>query len=113
MSFQIKPTSWYKMFSLGYRYMKSWPQKKQLTLIFPENRVIYITQFAIRFMPPIAAFTLCWQIALGGNIAIAIATACFACSLPMQGLFWLGRRSRTLLSLPLLAWLDKLNKKLT
>lgn len=112
MTFQIKPTPWRKLFSLGYRYMKSWPLEKRLAILFPENRVIYLTRFAIRYMPPIAAFTLCWQIALGGDIAIAIATACFACSFPMQGLVWLGRRSRTVLSLPLSTWLNELNEKL-
>ncbi|MEA7538814.1 metallopeptidase TldD-related protein, partial [Salmonella enterica subsp. enterica serovar Virginia] len=40
-------------------------------------------------------FTLCWQIALGGQLGPAVATALFALSLPMQGLWWLGKRSVT------------------
>lgn len=60
-----------------------------------------MTRYAIRFMPPIAVFTLCWQIALGGQLGPAVATALFALSLPMQGLWWLGKRSVT--PLPLLS----------
>ena len=37
-----------------------------------------MTRYAIRFMPPIAVFTLCWQIALGGQLGPAVATALFA-----------------------------------
>lgn len=39
--------------------------EKRLAPVFVENRVIRMTRYAIRFMPPIAVFTLCWQIALG------------------------------------------------
>ncbi len=77
---------------LGKKYMKSWPQEKSLSAIFPENRVCRATQFGIRFMPPIAVFILCWQLAFHAQIGPAIATAVFACSLPVQGLWWLGNR---------------------
>ncbi len=65
---------------------------KRCWLVFVENRVIKMTRYAIRFMPPIAVFTFCWQIALGGQLGPAVATALFALSLPMQGLWWLGKR---------------------
>ncbi|SUX84739.1 Uncharacterized protein conserved in bacteria [Citrobacter koseri] len=42
--------------------------EKRLAPVFVENRVIRMTRYAIRFMPPIAVFTLCWQIALGGQL---------------------------------------------
>jgi uncharacterized membrane protein YfbV (UPF0208 family) len=41
--------------------------EKRLAPVFVENRVIRMTRYAIRFMPPIAVFTLCWQIALGDS----------------------------------------------
>ncbi len=50
-----------------------------------------MTRYAIRFMPPIAVFTLCWQIALGGQLGPAVATALFALSLPMQGIVVAGQ----------------------
>ncbi len=88
-------TGWFRMFQRGQHYMKTWPNDKRLAPVFPENRVSTATRFAIRFMPPLAVFTLTWQIAMGGQLGPAVATALFACSLPMQGLWWLGKRSVT------------------
>ena len=91
-----KPTGsvgWFQVFQRGQHYMKTWPSDKRLAPMFPENRISTATRFAVRIMPPVAVFTLTWQIALGGQLGLAVATAIFACSLPMQGLWWLGRRS--------------------
>ena len=63
-------------------------------------------------MPPLAIFTLTWQIA-GRPAGPNVATALFACSLPMQGLWWLGRRSVTPLPPTLLQWFHEVRNKLT
>ena len=110
-----KPTGhvgWFQIFQRGQTYMKTWPSDKRLDPVFPENRIAKVTRFAVRFMPPIAIFTLTWQIALGGQLGPAIATALFACSLPMQGLWWLGKRSVTPLPPTLLQWFHELRAKL-
>lgn len=60
--------SWFQVFQRGQHYMKTWPSDKRLAPVFPENRVARATRFAIRFMPPLAIFTLTWQIALGGQL---------------------------------------------
>jgi uncharacterized membrane protein YfbV (UPF0208 family) len=104
--------SWFQIFQRGQHYMKTWPADKRLAPLFPENRVARATRFAVRFMPPLAIFTLTWQIALGGQLGPAIATALFACSLPMQGLWWLGRRSVTPLPPTLLQWFHEVRNKL-
>ncbi|KEY57714.1 terminus macrodomain insulation protein YfbV [Serratia sp. DD3] len=104
--------SWFQIFQRGQHYMKTWPSDKRLAPVFPENRVAKATRFAVRFMPPLAIFSLTWQIALGGQLGPAIATALFACSLPMQGLWWLGRRSVTPLPPTLLQWFFDLRNKL-
>ncbi|CAK9885455.1 MAG: hypothetical protein XXXJIFNMEKO3_01854 [Candidatus Erwinia impunctatus] len=101
-----------KRLQYGQRYMKTWPVDKRLTAIFPENRVMRITQFAIRVMPPVAVFTLTWQVALGGALGPAVATALFACSLPLQGLWWLGKRAVTPLPPALLSWFHEIRGKL-
>jgi len=103
---------WFDLFQRGQHYMKTWPADKRLAPVFPENRVANVTRFAIRFMPPLAVFTLTWQIALGGQLGPAIATALFACSLPMQGLWWLGKRSVTPLPPTLLSWFHEVRAKL-
>lgn len=112
MANQSESVSWFRLFRLGQHYMKTWPVDKRLAPIFPENRVTRATQFAIRFMPPLAVFTLTWQIALGGQLGPAVATALFACSLPMQGLWWLGKRSVTPLPPSLLHWFHEVRAKL-
>lgn len=103
---------WFGLFQRGQHYMKTWPADKRLAPVFPENRVVTATRFAIRFMPPLAIFTLTWQIALGGQLGPAIATALFACSLPMQGLWWLGKRSVTPLPPTLLSWFHEVRARL-
>ncbi len=103
---------WFGLFQRGQHYMKTWPADKRLAPVFPENQVVTATRFAIRFMPPLAVFTLTWQIALGGQLGPAIATALFACSLPMQGLWWLGKRAGTPLPPALLQWFNEVRSKL-
>lgn len=103
---------WFGLFQRGQHYMKTWPADKRLAPMFPENRVVTATRFAIRLMPPLAIFTLTWQIAMGGQLGPAIATALFACSLPMQGLWWLGKRSVTPLPPTLLHWFHEVRSKL-
>ncbi|MCX8956620.1 terminus macrodomain insulation protein YfbV [Erwinia psidii] len=103
---------WFKLFQYGQHYMETWPVDKRLAPIFPENRVSKATRFAIRYMPPLAIFVLTWQIALGGQLGPAVATALFACSLPMQGLWWLGKRSVTPLPPVLLNWFHSVREKL-
>ncbi|MBD9642301.1 MULTISPECIES: terminus macrodomain insulation protein YfbV [Pantoea] len=112
MANETDKPGWFGLFQRGQRYMKTWPADKRLAPVFPENRVVNATRFAIRFMPPLAIFTLTWQIAMGGQLGPAIATALFACSLPMQGLWWLGKRSVTPLPPTLLQWFHEVRTKL-
>ncbi|QDX96935.1 DUF412 domain-containing protein [Pectobacterium carotovorum subsp. carotovorum] len=104
--------SWLQLLQRGQHYMKTWPAEKRLAPVFPENRVARATRFGIRVMPPLAVFILTWQIALGGQLGPAIATALFACSLPLQGLWWLGRRSVTPLPPTLAQWFHEIRHKL-
>ncbi|AXF76499.1 DUF412 domain-containing protein [Erwinia tracheiphila] len=103
---------WFKLFRHGQHYMKTWPADKRLAPVFPENRVMKTTRFAIRYMPPLAVFVMTWQIALGGQPGPAVTTALFACSLPVQGLWWLGKRSVTPLPPALLNWFNTVRDKL-
>lgn len=96
---------------LGRQYAKTFPLEKCLMPIFPEHRVITVSRFAIRYMPAVAVFTLTWQIALGGQLGPAVATGLFACSLPLQGLWWLGKRSVTPLPSALLTWFYEIREK--
>ncbi len=70
-----------------------------------------MTRYAIRFMPPIAVFTLRCRLPWAVSLA-AVATALFALSLPMQGLWWLGKRSVTPLPPAILNWFYEVRCKL-
>ncbi|MBV4411897.1 DUF412 domain-containing protein [Enterobacteriaceae bacterium YMB-R22] len=107
-----RPVNGFRLFGRGQRYAKTWPMDKRLAPVFIENRIIRVTRFGIRFMPPVAIFTLCWQLALGGQSGPAVATALFALSLPLQGLWWLGKRSVTPLPPGTLNWFYEVRGKL-
>lgn len=68
--------SWLQLLQRGQHYMKTWPAEKQLAPVFPENRVARATRFGIRIMPPLAVFTLTWQIALGGQLGPPLPPRC-------------------------------------
>ena len=59
-----RSVNFFSLFRRGQHYSKTWSLGRRLAPVFVENRVIKMTRYAIRFMPPIAVFTLCWQIAL-------------------------------------------------
>ncbi len=104
--------SWFGVLRRGQHYMKTWPDDKRLSPVFPEQRIGKAIRFGIRFMPPVAVFTLCWQIALNAQLGPAVASALFACSLPVQGLWWMGRRAMKPLPPSLLQWYHSVRAKL-
>lgn len=105
------PSGFLQKMKLGRHYAKTLPLEKCLIPIFPEHRVIKATHFGIRYMPIVAVFTLSWQIALGGQLGPAVATALFAASLPLQGLWYLGKHSVTPLPSALMCWFYEIREK--
>lgn len=81
----------------GQQYADTWVLHPRVGAIFPENRVIKTTKFAQNFMPFIAVFAVVWQqFSSKGNeaaFAASVLTALFALLMPLQGLYWLGKRS--------------------
>ena len=57
--------NFFSLFRRGQHYAKTWPMEKRLAPMFIENRTIRATRYAIRFMPPVAIFTLCWADCVG------------------------------------------------
>lgn len=105
-------SGWLETMAKGRHYLRVWPSEKRLAPVFPEHRVSLATRFGLRYMPPLAVFTLCWQLIAGGQVGPAVATALFACSLPLQGLWWLGRRAMTPLPVGLRAWFHEIRNQL-
>lgn len=102
----------YAICKRGQRYLTSWPAENKLGMIFPENRIIKSTLFGQKFMPFVAVFAVAWQQVYskgdGAALAIALLTALFALSLPLQGVYWLGKRAQTPLPAQSAVWFDKI-----
>lgn len=104
--------SFFSTLKQGQRYLTTWVLKDKLGMIFPENRVIKATLFAQKFMPFVAVFSIVWQQLYMKSayfaLVIAILTALFSLCLPLQGLYWLGKRAQTLLSAGSVQWFAKI-----
>lgn len=102
------------MLRCGQDYMETWPVRKELYSLFPENRVVSATKFAIKTMPPAAilACALLLENMGFGYIPQTIAIGAFFVSLPLQGLLWLGHRSQQSLPPQLNSWYQDIHAKM-
>ncbi|MFH4797731.1 terminus macrodomain insulation protein YfbV [Vibrio alginolyticus] len=98
----------------GQNYMEIWPVRKELSAIFPEQRIIKATRFGIKVMPAVAAISVLTQMPFNNYHALpqSIVVALFAISLPLQGIWWLGARSNTKLPPSLASWYRELHQKI-
>ncbi|HHF2869081.1 TPA: terminus macrodomain insulation protein YfbV [Vibrio alginolyticus] len=98
----------------GQNYMEIWPVRKELSAIFPEQRIIKATRFGFKVMPAVAAISVLTQMAFNNYHALpqSIVVALFAISLPLQGIWWLGARSNTKLPPSLASWYRELHQKI-
>jgi len=98
----------------GQKYMDTWPMRKELSALFPEQRIIKATKFAMKVMPAVAAISVLTQMTFHNDVAMpqAIIIALFAISLPIQGMWWLGNRANTRLSPSLASWYRELHQKI-
>lgn len=100
----------------GQRYLNTFPNQKKLNLFMPDYRLTRLVKFSGKAMPAFACFAVCWQYffpdAEQATLASSFITALFALSIPFQGLYWLGKRSKSPLPLNLLEWYEHLRQKL-
>ncbi|MCC2604556.1 terminus macrodomain insulation protein YfbV [Planctobacterium marinum] len=98
----------------GQEYMKVWPRQKQLFSLFPDGKVVLATEFAIKVMPPAAVIAAASLINIHGAeyAPQAIAIAAFFMSLPLQGLMWLGHRSKQSLPPAIKGWYQEIHTKM-
>ena len=96
--------------------MQTWPLEAKLGIIFPENRIIKATKFAQKFMPFMAVFAVVWQQLYAKMdltaLAIAILTALCALVMPLQGLYWLGKRAKSPLEPQSSQWFYEISERL-
>ena len=100
----------------GQIYLQTWPLEAKLGIIFPENRIIKATKFAQKFMPFMAVFAVVWQQLYAKMdltaLAIAILTALCALVMPLQGLYWLGKRAKSPLEPQSSQWFYEISERL-
>ncbi|MDF7667854.1 terminus macrodomain insulation protein YfbV [Orbaceae bacterium ESL0727] len=102
-----------KIFKSGQQYMHLCPPDKTLAASFPEIKIIAYIKLASKYLPPIVVSLFVWQYYMHASMAITLITALFTLSLPIQGLFWLGKRALSPLPLNLVAMYNKLTQQLT
>jgi uncharacterized membrane protein YfbV (UPF0208 family) len=103
------------IFKDGQQYMQTWPVRKELFQLFPESKIVAVTKFSVKVMPPLAVLTVVLLTSRFGYeyLPQAIAMAGFFLSLPMQGLLWLGHRSNQLLPIDTKSWYHDIHRKMS
>ncbi|OCG21422.1 MULTISPECIES: terminus macrodomain insulation protein YfbV [unclassified Gilliamella] len=99
-------------FKAGQRYIKLCPIDKQLAHSFPELKIINYIKTATKYLPPIIIGLLLWQYYMSAQIAVTVITILFTLSMPLQGIFWLGKRALSPLPLNLIDCYNQLKIKL-
>ena len=101
-------SSFFSTLKRGQIYLQTWPLESKLGIIFPENRIIKATKFAQKFMPFMAVFSVVWQQLYAKTDLTALAIAI----LPLQGLYWLGKRAKSPLEPQSSQWFYEISERL-
>ncbi|RUO79198.1 terminus macrodomain insulation protein YfbV [Pseudidiomarina taiwanensis] len=97
----------------GQHYASIWP-KHAVVAAMTEATVVPATAFAAKVMPAAAVLNLLvqWQLQSAQLQPLAWGASLFLLSLPLQGWYWLGKRSQTKLPPHLAHWYRELAAKL-
>lgn len=103
----------WKTFKHGLDYMKVWPDHAVVGNL-PESRVIPALKLGVKVIPvaAVANFYVQFQYLGADYLPQIIATTLFLLVLPLQGYYWLGKRSYRLLPPALKSWFLDLQYKL-
>ncbi|WP_041767444.1 terminus macrodomain insulation protein YfbV [Psychromonas ingrahamii] len=107
--------SFFDVIREGSRYLKVWPKQRALNGLFIDSKVSFYTRLSIKITPAFIALSL--GLALTFPISfdpiVSVTFALFLLGLPIQGFYWLGKRSQQLLPQQLLPWFMAIKKKLS
>lgn len=98
----------------GDFYLKNWPTQKTLNCLFIDSKVSFYTRLSIKVIPAFIMLILSLNI-LAPDILHWPATmtlVLFLMGLPVQGLYWLGKRANSFLPNKLLPWYAAIEKTL-
>lgn len=99
----------------GDRYLQSWPKQRILNCLFIDSKVTFYTRLAIKTIPAFIALIIVFNLFFPTllNWQTTSIFILFLLGLPIQGLYWLGKRSQQLLPNQLLPWYGAIHKKLS
>ncbi|WP_022940419.1 terminus macrodomain insulation protein YfbV [Psychromonas hadalis] len=98
----------------GDLYLKNWPKQKTLNCLFVDSKVAFYTRLSIKVIPAFIMLIISLNMFFPAMLDWpATATlVLFLMGLPVQGLYWLGKRSATFLPNQLLPWYAAIEKTL-
>jgi uncharacterized membrane protein YfbV (UPF0208 family) len=99
----------------GGLYLKAWPKQSALNGLFIDSKISFYTRLSIKITPAFIALSLGLALTFPTlfNPIVSVTFALFLLGLPIQGFYWLGKRSQQLLPQQLLPWFMAIKKKLS
>lgn len=98
----------------GDIYLKSWPTQKTLNSLFIDSKVAFYTRLSIKVIPVFVILIIALNVHFPYFLdwSATATLVLFLMGLPVQGLYWLGKRSNLFLPNQLLPWYAAIEKKL-
>ncbi|MFT6348294.1 MAG: uncharacterized membrane protein YfbV (UPF0208 family) [Psychromonas sp.] len=107
--------SFFDVIREGNRYLKAWPKQSALNGLFIDSKVAFYTRLSIKITPAFIALSLGLTLTFPTlfDPIVSVTFALFLLGLPIQGFYWLGKRSRQLLPQQLLPWFMTIKNKVS
>jgi uncharacterized membrane protein YfbV (UPF0208 family) len=98
----------------GDFYLKNWPKQKTLNCLFVDSKVVFYTRLAITVIPFFSILIIGLNVLLPSFLdwPATVTLVLFLMGLPVQGLYWLGKRAGSFLPNQLLPWYLAIEKTL-
>ncbi|PKF61807.1 DUF412 domain-containing protein [Psychromonas sp. psych-6C06] len=98
----------------GDFYLKSWPTQKTLNCLFIDSKVAFYTRLSIKVVPLFVILIMSLNLFFPALLSwpSTVTVALFLMGLPVQGLYWLGKRANSFLPSQLLPWYMEIEKTL-
>ena len=106
--------SFFDVIIQGDRYLQSWPKQKVLNCLFVDSRVVFYTRLTFKWVPAFIFLVISLNILQPVLFSwpTVMTFILFLLGLPIQGLYWLGKRAQVLLPNQLLPWYNAIQEKL-
>ncbi|MEH6451959.1 MAG: terminus macrodomain insulation protein YfbV [Psychromonas sp.] len=99
----------------GDKYLQLWPKQRTLNSLFIDSKIVFYTQLLMKICPAFVILLVGLQIAFPLLLSwpTTATLVLFLLGLPVQGLYWLGKRSETLIPHKLVPWYIAIQQKLS